>query len=363
MIHWLFHTKYNQEGPIGLDKRWIKKPYNLSKTEAVVITLARCFREHGGFEHSIWMDNLFTSSRLLLLLRDYGFGGSGTVRQHGQNSKGFDPDLFALKKDFGDSIDWGKLYGSVDKDNVYSLAWKDQGLVLFMSTIVDPHSTVIRQRKRPSSTATSAATSRRLFGSEPTKALPIPEFIDMYNHYMNAVDRADQLRSYYTTTRAHFKGWKSLWHWLLDLSVVNAYRLSRTQPDAPNYRQARQFDFRQRLIVQIMAISERTFSKASTNLPPLPQAVCAIQSGHEITQGSKWRLCKACTATGRTAIAGTKRKALGEISQNTLRNGDRVKRPPRTTWGCEICQIPLCNREECWNEHLEAAAAKRSRLI
>lgn len=36
---------------------------------------------------------------------------------------------------------------------------------------------------------------RAEFGDQPFKRLESPDFIDMYNHFMNDVDRADQIRS------------------------------------------------------------------------------------------------------------------------------------------------------------------------
>ena len=60
------------------------------------------------------------------------------------------------------------------------------------------------------------------------KDLPILRFADEYNHNMNHVDRADYLRASYETPRDHKlrKGWKTLFFWLLNMSLVNAYLLS-----------------------------------------------------------------------------------------------------------------------------------------
>src|SRR5256885_4620322 len=41
--------------------------------------------------------------------------------------------------------------------------------------------------------------------------LTSPEFIDMYNHFMNGVDRADQIRTYYRTNRRNYRPWRPLW--------------------------------------------------------------------------------------------------------------------------------------------------------
>ena len=76
-------------------------------------------------------------------------------------------------------------------------AWKDQNVVLFMSTVSNNRKTVKRLRRRPAKTATNARISRAMFREMTIKELDIPEFINIYNHYMNGVDSADQLRCYY----------------------------------------------------------------------------------------------------------------------------------------------------------------------
>ena len=109
--------------------------------------------------------------------------------------------------------------------------------MLFMSTVSNGRKRVKRLRRRPAKTATNARTSRAVFGEMTTKELEIPEFIDMYNHYMNGVDNADQLRCYYSTQRVHFKNWKPLWHFLLDTTIVNSYKLHHCIPGQLSSRQ------------------------------------------------------------------------------------------------------------------------------
>ena len=49
-----------------------------------------------------------------------------------------------------------------------------------------------RLRRRLAKTATNTRTSRAIFGHNKTrKELPIPEFIDQYNYYINSVDNID----------------------------------------------------------------------------------------------------------------------------------------------------------------------------
>ena len=48
-----------------------------------------------------------------------------------------------------------------------------------------------RERRRPATTSSGARQTRKVFSNAARKWLPIPEFIDMYNHFMNGVDTAD----------------------------------------------------------------------------------------------------------------------------------------------------------------------------
>ncbi len=74
-----------------------------------------------------------------------------------------------------------------------------------MTNVHTGHETLMRPRRRPPKTATSARTSRKLFGDKAVKDLSIPLFINMYNHSMNGLNVADQMRYYYSTQRRHLR--------------------------------------------------------------------------------------------------------------------------------------------------------------
>ena len=76
--------------------------------------------------------------------------------------------------------------------------------MLFMTTVDTGVQTVPRPRRRPTRTATGAIQTRKVFGNDVVKVLHIPKFINLYNHYIKGVDRANQLRYYYTTQRVHY---------------------------------------------------------------------------------------------------------------------------------------------------------------
>jgi hypothetical protein len=66
--------------------------------------------------------------------------------------------------------------------------------------------------------------------------------------------------------------------------------------------------------------------------------------------------CKTCMAQGRTAQASGKIMVMQELSVNSVLKEDEEKvrrsRPPRTRYGCSVCQIHLCQGGPCWEEHI-----------
>ena len=99
-----------------------------------------------------------------------------------------------------------------------------------------------------------------VFGDAVVKDLAIPDYIDMYNHFMNRVDVADQLRSYYNTQKSYWKSWKALWHFLLDTTITNAYLQASSIPARPwveHWTYWTHRAFRIRLVNQLFDQSER----------------------------------------------------------------------------------------------------------
>jgi hypothetical protein len=71
-----------------------------------------------------------------------------------------------------------------------------------MTTAYTLHQTIWRERKRPALTSINAHIVRPVFGDAVKKWLEIPLAIDEYNHGMNGVNRANQLRRNYTVHRS-----------------------------------------------------------------------------------------------------------------------------------------------------------------
>jgi len=191
-----------------------------------------------------------------------------------------------------------------------------------MTTLVDASTTVSRLRKRPNK---KDKWIKQAFGDQPFKRLKIPDFIDMYNHLMNGVDRADQIRTYYRTNRRNYRTWKPLWNYLFQTTICNAALIWMDQGHSTK-RKGGHLKFRTKLASQLMA-----YSSSSKHTSPadgfgvrtnLASYITISRDGcsgtHEmISQDAKE--CKACMAQGRTAQASEKRKDLYKLSENSVR--------------------------------------------
>jgi len=259
-------------------------------------------------------------------------------------------------------LPWGELY-LVSDGEVLQAAWKDQNVVLFMTTVSNGVEKILRLRRRPPKTATNAKTSRIIFGDLPVLALLIPRFIDDYNHFMGGVDQADQLRSYYGTQRTHRKTWKPLWHFLLDTTITNCFKIHTKPPPgatSSTYKRYTQKSFRTELAIALFDHSERLTKSTQAPQQPLTYHVTSdVPSEHRhIVLSQKASACKPCLTTGRRPTAAKKRKPLGELHHNVGRSDQGVKKRKlertKTRYGCELCQLYVCQGGSCWKEHLEA---------
>jgi Transposase IS4 len=131
--------------------------------------------------------------------------------------------------------------------------------VLSLSTVHTVHNItdlIERERRRPNKTSTNAAITRKAFGNEARKKLFIPTFIDDYNYHMGGVDLANQYRAEYKTHKPVFRSWFCLFTALLDIVIVNCYRLSyeaAKSRSVPITKLPEQAKFRERLFRQLFA--------------------------------------------------------------------------------------------------------------
>ena len=89
-----------------------------------------------------------------------------------------------------------------------------------------PTEEITRLRKRPKKTSTNSTIAREAFDGQYRKELAIPLFIDSYNHHMNSVDVANQLRA---TVTVHFsrneKEFFPGMFWAIDMILTNCWKI------------------------------------------------------------------------------------------------------------------------------------------
>ena len=255
----------------------------------VLMDLVRPIANKG---HHIYCDSFFSSPALFKQLVESGTYACGTVKS---NRKGMPLSLRTTKlKTQGEMV-------QLQKGELLATAWRDKRTlnVLSTNTSNQPLTSVKRKQKDGA-----------------IKDVPCPQAIKLYNQFMNGVDRADQLRSSYPTGRKAMKWWKYLFHFLLDVCLVNAFVLMRQSANhqlktkTGRVRTLQQLEYRMKLGHRMLdTFSTKRKRSVSLQETPTPPA------HHWPLVNGKRKLCKMCS-----------------------RNGKRSE--PVTA--CEQCKIHLC---------------------
>ena len=101
-----------------------------------------------------------------------------------------------------------------------------------------------------------------------------PLAFQAYNHYKNAVDRADQILAMHNVQRKCLQWWKAIFSHLIDLAVVNSFILFKEQqqrfPDNEELQYPRRYNlenFREELVQNICGFPP-------SDQPPAQSRVC-----------------------------------------------------------------------------------------
>ena len=259
----------------------------------------------------------------------------------------YSEDLAKLRS-YINHIEWGKIWFALSKNKaVAEFAWRDNNVVLFATTVGDPMEVVNRPRKRPGSSSSVAAKTGKVFGNEVVKNLDIPQSIDEYNQQMGAVDQFDQLKSYYDTRRIHRKTWRSLFSFLLEVVLINCFKLSTLVTRAETKHSGHR-KFRLKPIIQLEDAAGRAVRYDSRRRRSVNDL--KVKDGRMHVQGnllkqSMQQPCVVCQAKGH-------RGALQAVDANASSSAKKTK-SARTTQRCVKCDVPLC--ADCCKRHLQAA--------
>jgi Transposase IS4 len=236
-------------------------------------------------------------------------------------------------------------------DSTLCFLWQDNNAVLGLTTAhCLKDDTIERLRKRPSPTSTNARIVRPVFGDLPFKWLHIPRAIDDYNHYMNGVDRSNQLRKNLTVHRAYERRvWRPLWYYILDVCAVNGYLIWKGNTGDRAKRGQRRF--RGPLIKALLNTPYPEVQKPARGpykSKPMPQL-------NRDTQDHHWRpflkrgYCIWCKKNSQEWKSKRARPALVEIVNQATPNA--VQRQSQTYGGCMSCSAYLCSKGGCFEQY------------
>lgn len=189
-----------------------------------VLQLTALYRNNN---HVLYIDTLFTSPTLLASLYAVGIRVCGSVKR---NRLGM-PSAAVLAPAQLAALPHG-AHLQMQRDEVTLCAWRDKKLVLLLYNHADPRQLASLQR----------------WGEDGViYQLGCPQAIRDYFHHARAVDVINQLHYSYLPGRKSRKCWTRLVWWLIDICILNAFRLWQVQHPAESH-----LAFRMQLALELM---------------------------------------------------------------------------------------------------------------
>ncbi len=344
---WLWHSRIDGPEEIfekGMEVDRISSEGELTKillapTFALIIRLAqRLRRVHKSCIFCLFLDNLFLNVNVAQALLALRICCTGTTRK---NAQGIPSWLITLKQ-HNSALVWNSALAEIVESTLCFL-WQDNNAVLGITT-AHPfrNDTVLRLRKRPSPTSTNARIVRPVFGDLPAKWLRIPRAIDDYNHYMNGVDRANQLRRNFTAHRPYERRtWRPLWYYILDVCITNSYLIWK-RPIEENAKRG-QRPFRKALAEALLCTLYPAMKSTRYKSMPL---VNQEAKRHQWEAFSKRGYCVWCKEHRNKWESKRIRSPLAEIANGVA--PAKRQRQSKTYGGCTDCTAYLCRKGVCF---------------
>ncbi|XP_059384611.1 piggyBac transposable element-derived protein 4-like [Carassius carassius] len=240
-----------------------------------------------GSGYHVYMDNFYTSPKLLRDLFALKFGACGTYRDNRKDCPRNAANSLT-KKSVRGSIRWIR-----DKDLVF-VKWMDTREVSVCSTIHAAYTGDNVQRRAKTQNGWRK------------KSFPCPAPVTAYNQHMGGVDLSDQLLQYYSTQHKTMKWYRKLFLHFLDIAASNAYILHKELYGTMTHK-----EFMEELIAELCGVSQK--------IPPK-----RTSADHEPIPGSE-------QPSG--ATAGRRTCVLCKV-----KHGKRQDTP----WKCQACDVHLC---------------------
>ncbi|KAI2645648.1 PiggyBac transposable element-derived protein 4 [Labeo rohita] len=244
-----------------------------------------------GSGYHVYMDDFYTSPKLLTDLFTMKFGACGTYRDHRKDFPKTTANSLTRNSSRG-SIRW------IRDGPLVCVKWMDTQVVSACSTI---HAACTGERVQ-----------RRVKAQDTwkTKSFPCPAPVSAYNQHMGGVDLSDQLLQYYAAQHKTMKWYRKIFLHFLDIAATNAFILHKELYGNMSHSQ-----FMEELIAELCGVSQKAAPKqTSTDHVPVP--------GAEVTSDVR----KIATAGRRTCVHC--KTVHGKKQQ--------------TPWRCQACDVHLC---------------------
>jgi Transposase IS4 len=239
--------------------------------------------------HVLYIDTLFTSPTLVASLFNVGIRVCGSVKRNriGMPSAAqlTPPQLLAIPRG---------AHLQMQRGDLTLCAWRDKRLILLLYNHIDP----------------SLLTTMQRWGEDGAiYQLGCPQAISDYFHHARAVDAINQLHYSYLPGRKSRKCWTRLVWWLIDICILNAFRLWQVQHPEESH-----LNFRMQLAHELMECLPLDRRPQRTAHPPPGAAALAKEHFSELSQ------------------------ARGDCEHCSRRPDRRVT----TLYVCSACRVHLC---------------------
>jgi len=257
-----------------------------SESGATYDTVIRMTQQYHNQQLILFTDNWFTSPTLMNALKQRGILMCGSVRS---NRKG----MPKIPKKHVKSLSKGECIQR-QKSDMCLAVWKDQKAVQVLFNHVSPR---------------ACTTLERWTDAGERISIGCPQAIHDYFYHARSVDVVNQLHYSYVPGRKARRCWPRLAWWLLDMCIINAFKLWSIGQQHPN-----QLRFREELMHELLEqLPTDDKPREHGGHPPRPNAPATI---HSSELAAEERDCKHCSY--------------------------RPENRKQTNYICGACQVHLC---------------------
>jgi len=236
-----------------------------SESGATFDTVIRMTQRYQNQQLILFTDNWFTSPTLMNALKQRGIRMCGSVRS---NRRG----MPRISKNAIKGLTQGECIQR-QKDDVCLAVWKDQKAVQVLFNHVSPRATNTLDRWTDEGEKVS---------------IGCPQAIHDYFYHARSVDVLNQLHYSYPIGRKARRCWPRLAWWLLDMCIINAFKLWSIGQKHP-----KQLDFREQLMHQLL--EQHSAERRAVRAGSPPPAGHALVKDHYPEHVDEKRDCVICS--------------------------------------------------------------------